>query len=318
MENNNSQMTKGQERRLAKKKEAAKAKRAARTSSILGVTIAILLIAAIVFGIVYGIYNNLKTKKAEAERLARLIPVVEDYSKGLNDDGTIAGLDPDDYITLGFNPADAITIPYSEIEYTEEQVEDAINTLLMNNSDENGQLPEFNDAFVKDVLKEDMTAEEYKAKIKSDNEQANKEEWIVDYVANNYDAQDKPEEYAYTYAGVLKAIDEKQLEYSNQLYVAYTGSIIYDDVYDMREMTEDEYEEYVLNEATKGAIMMLVYQKLYSEMGVTYTQEEYKDYLADNGVSNIYDFGEGYIMMNFKEELVRKALTEKAVVDKNS
>ncbi len=311
-------MTKGQERRLARKKEAARAKRAAVTSSVLGSCIAVLLIAAILFGIGYGIYDNYKTRKAEEERLARLIPVVTEYSKGLNDDGTIAGIDPDDYVSLGFDPSEAIKIPYSEIEYTDDDVKDEIDDLLLEHEDENGKIPEFDDAFVKDILKEDMTADEYRAKIKSDREQTNKETWLNNYISNNYDAQDKPEEYAYTYAGILKAIDEKQLEYSNQLYVAYTGSIIYDDVYDMREMNEDQYEEYVLNEATKGAILMLVYQKLYKEMGITYSQEEYKDYLAENQISNIYDFGEGYIMMNFKRELVNKALLEKAVIDKNS
>ena len=115
-------MTKGQERRLAKKKEAERAKRAALSSKIIGTAVSVLILAAIVFGIAYGIFSGVKAHIAEKERLARLIPVVDDYGTGLNADGTVAGINPDDYISLTFDPNEKITIPYADIEFSDEDI----------------------------------------------------------------------------------------------------------------------------------------------------------------------------------------------------
>ncbi len=310
-------MTEGQARRLAKKKAVAKANKQAKTSRILAIGVTALLLAAIVFGIVWGIVRGQMARKAEAERQAKLIQVAEKYDEGLTADGDVEGLDPEKYAVVGFNAKEGITIPFEEIDFTDDQVQEKINDLLSSNTDDPEVTPVFDDAFVKEKLNSDLTAEEYKKKIKEDAIEENKEEWLDGFLTNNFDSVDGaeiPEEILKTYAKSLKKIDLDQWNYVNAFYTSLTGSIVYDSVLAMRDLTEDEYENFVVESAFKGIINDLCYQILYKELGLEYDAELYKNYLGDNSITNTLDIGEGYVKKNFKQYQVRKYLLDNAKI----
>ena len=113
-------MTKSQAKRKARqeanKKAKLEAKRTKLTTNLTIVLVAILFLA----GIGSFVYYRMTTTQASS-----------DYSAYLNEDGTIKGINPTDYIT----PIDYknIVVPQSEIEYTEDDMTTAINSLLTSN-----------------------------------------------------------------------------------------------------------------------------------------------------------------------------------------
>ena len=243
MSNENiSEKTPEQEKRHAKKMAAEKAAKAEKRSKILFNVSFIVILAAIAFGVVWSVISNIRDKKAEEKRLANLIPVAENYSVGLADDGFVAGINASDYVEVNFDPNESIVIPYAQIEASEEKVQEKIESLVNEHTDEEGNVPEFNDDFIKNSLNSSLTVDEYKDKIREDIEKDNKLQFVKDYVKNDYTIKDIPEDYALKVAGVLKLMDLQQFEYINQFYMTYTGSIMYDSVAMMRDMTEDEYE----------------------------------------------------------------------------
>ncbi len=286
-------------------------KREAITVPLLTVFLLLLIIGGVIFSAIRGAQN----KKAEAERLAKLIPVVTDYSKGLDDNGFIAGINEDDYVKLGFDPTENMKIKAADVEFTDSDLNVKIDDLRAEHKkDDEEDLPEFNDAFVKERLESDLTAEQYKQKIRDDEVRAKKIDWIGEYINSTVDAFDIPEDYIYTYAGVLKAMDERQVEVMNQFYLAYTGSIAYDSPYDMRQMSEDEYEEYVLNEATRLTIEMLAYQKIFKALNMSVSDAEYEAYLTEKEITDPSVYGKGYIMKSLNITKVNEYLAEHAEI----
>ena len=113
-------MTKSQAKRKARLEESQKAKREAKRTKLTTNLIIVLVIALFAAGIGSFIYYRMTTTQASS-----------DYSAYLNEDGTIKNVNPSDYIT----PIDYknIVVPQSEIEYTEDDMTTAINSLLSSN-----------------------------------------------------------------------------------------------------------------------------------------------------------------------------------------
>ena len=113
-------MTKSQAKRKARLEESQKAKREARRTKLTTNLIIVLVAVFFAAGIGSFIYYRMTTTQASS-----------DYSAYLNEDGTIKNVNPTDYIT----PIDYknIVVPQSEIEYTEEDMTTAINSLLSSN-----------------------------------------------------------------------------------------------------------------------------------------------------------------------------------------
>ena len=317
MSNENiSEKTPEQEKRLAKKMAAEKAAKAEKRSKILFNVSFIVILAAIAFGVVWSVISNIRDKKAEEKRLANLIPVAENYSVGLADDGFVAGINASDYVEVNFDPNESIVIPYAQIEASEEKVQEKIESLVNEHTDEEGNVPEFNDDFIKNSLNSSLTVDEYKDKIREDIEKDNKLQFVKDYVKNDYTIKDIPEDYALKVAGVLKLMDLQQFEYINQFYMTYTGSIMYDSVAMMRDMTEDEYEEYVMNQGGVEATIDLAYQLLYKSLNMSVTESEYNEYLEKNGITDTSVYGVGYIHKTLIYDKINTYLVDHASIEK--
>ena len=113
-------MTKSQAKRKARLEESQKVKREAKRTKLTTNLIIALVVLIFVAGIGSFVYYKATTTQAN-----------NDYSAYLNEDGTLKGINPTDYIT----PIDYknIVVPMSEIEYTEDDMTSDIDSLLTSN-----------------------------------------------------------------------------------------------------------------------------------------------------------------------------------------
>jgi trigger factor len=132
-QNENTSMSLGQQKRLEKKREIERLKRNAR----LGKGISYILIALISVGLLatigYSIYRGVTKIKPRS-----------DYSAYLTEEGLIKDVTASDYLDLV--DYKNITAPLSEIEYTDEEVDADIKTLL----DEKSELSTETDSLIED------------------------------------------------------------------------------------------------------------------------------------------------------------------------
>ena len=145
-------MTKSQAKRKARLEANKKAKKEAKRTSFTSNLIIVLVIALFAAGIGSFVYYRMTTTQASS-----------DYSAFLNEDGTIKDINVTDYI----NPIDYknITISAADIEYTEDEMNYTIDSLLATYEG-----TEFTDEFVAEHLSAvATTADEYKEYLKTTN-----------------------------------------------------------------------------------------------------------------------------------------------------
>ncbi len=110
-------MTKSQAKRKARQDANKKIKKEAKRTKLMTNLVLILVALLFLAGIGSYIYYKLNITQAS-----------NDYGAYLNDDGTIKDVNPTDYITP-FDYA-SITVPKEEVEYTDEDMEEALSSLL--------------------------------------------------------------------------------------------------------------------------------------------------------------------------------------------
>lgn len=120
-------------KREERKKKYKKEKRLSLVSKTIGIVIAVIIIGAIAYGTGKAVYAATKSVTPNS-----------DYSLGLNEDGTIKGVKALDYVTLANYKN--LQVPLSEVEFTDEEVEEDIQNKL----DSNKELSEDTDAEVAD------------------------------------------------------------------------------------------------------------------------------------------------------------------------
>lgn len=117
----NSSMTKGQLKRKARKEAIKKERRQERTVKIVTYSILAVLVVGILSSIGYSVYHNITKIKPSS-----------DYSAYLTDEGLILGVAASDLLTLA--EYKNISVPSSEVEYSDESVNTDIQGVLENNS----------------------------------------------------------------------------------------------------------------------------------------------------------------------------------------
>ena len=309
---NNSQVNAAQEKRLAKAKQAEKEKNA---GLIYGLSV-LALLALIIAGVVLSVINNYKAKKAEEERLAKLIPVVQDLSAGINSDGIIeVATNEEDYLKLNFDPNAEFVFTREDVVATEEEIQKKINDTLINNPVDGETRTELNTAFVKDVLKEDMTAEQYVEKLKNELETQKKNRFISNYISSNCDIYNAPDDYIFTRAGVRKFEDNSQAAAINQLYMQFGAEPVYNAGFELYEdMTEEEYEDYIMSDVAAEVMRDIAYQSVFKKLGLTITDEDYNNYLTENEVADPEVYGVGYIKQRLLQKKVNDHFIEVGIV----
>jgi trigger factor len=111
------QLSKSKTKRVERKKEVAKEKKKKLFWRIVGIVVAVVIVAAIVFNVGKSVYT-----------VAIRTTSNSDMSAGLDEDGKISGVNVSDYITLA--DYKNISIPEDEVAATDEEVDEDINSTL--------------------------------------------------------------------------------------------------------------------------------------------------------------------------------------------
>jgi trigger factor len=117
---NDSSMSLSKQRKLERKKEIQRRKRQKKINAIISACVAVALVIAVGSYVGYKVYRNVTKVVAS-----------DDYSKYIADNGFIDGVTATSAIKLA--DYKNITVPLSEVEYSDESVEKDIQTQLENN-----------------------------------------------------------------------------------------------------------------------------------------------------------------------------------------
>ncbi|MCQ2524903.1 MAG: FKBP-type peptidyl-prolyl cis-trans isomerase [Lachnospiraceae bacterium] len=110
------EMTKSAAKREARRKEVKASKNKVKLEKLIGTLIGILIAAIFVVAIGMGIWYSVDVTTSSSE-----------YSLCLNEDGTIKGADLTKVTSIDFN---SVTVPMSEVEYTDDSVSSDVSTML--------------------------------------------------------------------------------------------------------------------------------------------------------------------------------------------
>ncbi len=113
-------ISKSKQKREARKEEVKKEKNKATLDSIIGWAVALVITALVITVIVLGIRSSVNSTSTTAS---------SDYAFGLTAEGYVSGAKLDKVSDLDL---DNLVIPYSEVEFTDEDVEKAITEMMTN------------------------------------------------------------------------------------------------------------------------------------------------------------------------------------------
>lgn len=290
-------MTKSQAKRKARLEESQKAKREATRTKFTTNLIIALVVALFAVGIGSYVYYRMTTTQASS-----------DYNAYLNEDGTIKGVNPADYIT----PIDYknIVVPKSEIEFTEEEMQQTIDSLLSTYEGD-----EFNDEFVATHLSEvATTVDEYKEYLKTSNEQSALENYLVNYISSNASAATVDEGHLKYLKGISKFEQESYYNSYNQTMMLYTGAPVYKNFSEYTGMSSKEFETYLDAQCRIRAAADMTYQYIFAELGLTVEEDDYQATARAMGTNAFDTFGKRYIMQMTMQDMVISYLCENVTI----
>lgn len=290
-------MTKSQAKRKARLEANQKAKREAKRTQLTTNLIIALVIVLFAAGIGSFVYYRMTTTQASS-----------DYNAYLNEDGTIKGINPADYIT----PIDYknIVVPKSEIEFTEEEMQQTIDSLLSTYEGD-----EFTDEFVAEHLSDvATTVEEYKEYLKTSNEKSALENYLVKYITTNASAETVDEGHLKYLKGISKFEQESYYNSYNQTMMLYTGAPVYKNFSEYTGMSNKEFETYLDEQCRIRAAADMTYQYIFAELGLTVEEDDYQATARAMGTDAFDTFGKRYIMQMTMQDMVISYLCENVTI----
>lgn len=290
-------MTKSQAKRKARLEENKKAKREASRTKLTTNLIIVLVVALFAAGIGSYVYYRMTTTQASS-----------DYSAYLNEDGTLKGINPADYIT----PIDYqnIVVPKSEIEFTEEEMESTIDSLLTTY-----EATEFTDEFVAENLSEvATTVEEYKEYLKTSKEQTALQNYLINYISANASATTVDEGHLKYLKGISKFEQETYYNSYNQTMMLYTGAPAYTSFSEYTGMSNKEFETYLDVQCRIRAAADMTYQYIFTELGLSVEDSDYEATVTAMGTNALSGYGKNYIMQMTMQNMVISYLCENVTI----
>jgi trigger factor len=182
------------------------------------------------------------------------------------------------------------------------------------------QTTEFNDEFVKKNLSSYAeTAEAYKQYLKDTNYDNKLSTAIDTYIKDNISADKYPDDYLKHLQSLQMTIDEEEYNYMAQMYAAYGMNFPYTSVMEYKgASTEDAYQEVLKSEAENSCLYNMAYQDLAAQAGITATDDQYKNFITENEVSDevVEQYGKPYIVQQYVlPNLVKDYIKEHVTVE---
>ena len=178
--------------------------------------------------------------------------------------------------------------------------------------------PEFNDDFVMTYYSDvAATAAGYRQNLIDNYYNENLEQAISDAIKEKSTVTSYPNDYVENMKKVIKAQDEQQLEYYNNMYVQYTGSAMYSNVYEMYNYsTQAEYEAHVAEEAKERTEDALELQFIYEKAGLSNPENEVRAFFTDLGYDDAAfaelqkQYGFGYLAQSVLSKKVMDCMKD--------
>ena len=386
-------MSKSKAKRKARLEESKKTKREAKKGVFIGNLVIFAVAAIFIVAIGALIYTKATTTTASS-----------DYGAFLNDDGTLRDIKPEDYIEIP--DYKNIVVPAAEVEYTEEEMQAAIDSALSQNKELNSdstlaikdgdtvnidyvgtvdgvefeggntngsgadltigsgsyvddfetqligshpgdqvlvtvtfpqdyssedlqgkeavfdvtvngiyETPEFTDEFVAANLS-DMASnmEEYRNYLKETNEATKLDTYLSNYMSENAAAKAPHEAHIKYLKGIGKYDQENYYNSYNQTYIMMTGAPAFNSFSEFTGMSNSEFEAQLEEEATKRSALDMTYQYIFTDAGLTISEEDYQTKVESLGVEAAQNYGKGYVMQMLMQDKVLAYLAENVTI----
>ena len=161
---------------------------------------------------------------------------------------------------------------------------------------------EFNDEFVQTYLSEEArTADAFIQKYKDEQYENKLNEYVQNYVNDNSTVNSYPESYVKGLMALTKGVDIEQYNNYNQYYASTYGQPMYNSFDDYVGLDKKEYYAQLRTQAENIADQMLVYQAIYEDAGLTYTEENVNEVYGSYGITEEFrpqmleTYGEGFL-----------------------
>ncbi len=179
--------------------------------------------------------------------------------------------------------------------------------------------PEFTDEFVAENLSDKAsTVEEYRKYLKDTHYDENLTQWIEDYLNDNTTVVKYPGKYLKNLKSTQKYSDMQSFQYMNQIYSQMYGQG-YNDFYEYQGMSEEEYDESLIETCKETEKSLLIYQAIMEKEGIKLTIDDYKNKLiAKDGDDNSYadnaeNYGDAYLIQEMYKDKAIEIVKENAV-----
>ena len=182
------------------------------------------------------------------------------------------------------------------------------------------ELPEFNDAFVKEHLSEQaQTAEEYKQYLRDTNYKTKLADAVNQYITDNISADKYPTDYVKHLKALQMTINEEEFAYAAQMYAAYGMNFEFSSIMDyFGAKNERQYEKVLQKSAEEACLKNMAYQDLAAQAGITVTDEQYNAFLTEQEVTDEIEeqYGRPYLIQHYiLPDLVTEYIQSHATVE---
>lgn len=181
--------------------------------------------------------------------------------------------------------------------------------------------PELTDEYVKEHHSENAsTAEEYKQYLRDEKYNENLLNYINTYLLENTTVNSYPDDYMQQLKENRKYQDLSYYAYMNQFASQY-GIAGYESFEDYVEMSEFEYDKGLYDMVKDQAKSALLYQAIAELENISVTEEAYKAYLTEEGVTEeeyetqVETYGKGYLMQSYTRMSVLEYLKDFVTVE---
>ena len=297
-------MSNSKKKKESRRKAERRAKRKKSIAILVGGAACLVLVFAAAWVIFYNIGFSIRSH--------------QDYSVGLNEDGTITGIAASNFVKLC--DLDAMTFSEKELVPSDEDFDNYLVAFMA----QFGLTPEdFDDAFVEEYYSSLATsAEDFKEQYKEEQKQSNLDTAILNYLGDHCTIDTYPEAYVQGLMGLLKGVDENQYEMMNRSAESSSGKKVYSS---FREYTGYDNKEYYASlrwKAEQNATVALILQAIMEQEKIEVNEEHYSRVLSSYGIAEEYAstledaYGRGFLHQAAIRFAVMDYLKEKAVIEK--
>lgn len=198
---------------------------------------------------------------------------------------------------IGSHPGDKLTINVTfPNDYTNEELQGkaAVFSVTVNGI---YITPEFTDEFVATHLSDQAsTAEEYRTYLKESNERRKLETAIATKIGETVTAKGYDNAHINYLKSISKYEQETYYESYNQMYYSLMGNFPYSSFQEYTGMNSSQFETYLTDLAQARFSVIMAYQYIFTDAGLSITDADYQDKLDELGETAEETYGKPYLM----------------------